>query len=219
MKTLELEEIQAIGTQILERFCAFCDRHNLKYVIDYGTLLGAVRHKGFIPWDDDIDVIMPRDEYNRFLYIASTEKIAEHIEVSYNRETHGFFPFMRIVDTRTITQISKRYERYNTPIWIDVFPIDGCPNSERTTERMMKTINILNYFRLRCTEKSTKDNILYRRVCKNIYLRIISPYMLAALINRVSCKYKYEDCDFGKNFALLLYGGETEFLHTILKIQ
>ena len=67
MKAISQEEIRSIQIAILNSVDAFCRKNNLKYSLAYGTLIGAVRHKGFIPWDDDIDIIMPRPDYDRFV--------------------------------------------------------------------------------------------------------------------------------------------------------
>ena len=66
MKELHLEAIQRIGFELLVEFKQFCEKNGLRYYICFGTLIGAVRHQGFIPWDDDIDVIMPRPDFERF---------------------------------------------------------------------------------------------------------------------------------------------------------
>ena len=66
-RSISIEEIKKIETDILDEVVAFCNQNGLRYFLAYGTLLGAVRHKGFIPWDDDIDIHMPRPDYERFL--------------------------------------------------------------------------------------------------------------------------------------------------------
>lgn len=66
MKQMTLEELKTAELDILTDVAEFCDKNGLKYFLAYGTLIGAVRHKGFIPWDDDIDIWMPRDDYNKF---------------------------------------------------------------------------------------------------------------------------------------------------------
>ena len=69
MKKLNIREIQLASLEILNCIASFCEEYEIKYVLTYGTLLGAIRHQGFIPWDDDVDIMMPRPDYNKFLEI------------------------------------------------------------------------------------------------------------------------------------------------------
>ena len=71
MRKLELEEIKQLQLNILDVFDAFCREHGLRYQLAYGTLIGAVRHKGYIPWDDDIDLVMPIEDYKRMTEIVN----------------------------------------------------------------------------------------------------------------------------------------------------
>ena len=75
MKKIDIKELRVIQIELLDFFADFCDKHGLKYWLDCGTMLGAVRHKGFIPWDDDIDLGMPREDYNKFIDLFERENI------------------------------------------------------------------------------------------------------------------------------------------------
>lgn len=69
MQEIDFADIKQLALNILKDVAEFCDHHDIKYALAYGTMLGAVRHKGFIPWDDDIDIMMPREDYNRFIQL------------------------------------------------------------------------------------------------------------------------------------------------------
>ena len=133
-----LLKLQKVQLEILNEVIQICNEHGLKYYAIAGTVLGAVRHKGFIPWDDDIDISMPRKDYEQFQEIVS--KRAEQnnatpssalfeIETIYTHESHET-PIMKFTDKRVI-MISKR-QTVNQKIWnafIDISPMDGLPDN------------------------------------------------------------------------------------------
>jgi len=125
-----LEQIHEIDLNLTKEFIKICNKFNLKYYIIGGTFLGAIRHKGFIPWDDDMDIAMPRDDYEKFLEIANNE-LPENMRLVtfYNDENHRYF-LPRLVDLNTEI-IEKRFEKIGkkSNLFIDIFPIDGTPNN------------------------------------------------------------------------------------------
>lgn len=120
---------------MLEAFLAVCTRHRLRCFATDGTLLGAVRHQGFIPWDDDVDMGMPRPDYDRFLRLAPRELPGHFTLVHNGNELENPYPFARIRDRRT-TCIVRHFRnlRIHHGIFIDIFPLDGAPAGARETE-------------------------------------------------------------------------------------
>lgn len=121
----ELRKAQLRMLDILMEVDKICKKHNIPYWIDYGTLLGAVRHGGFIPWDDDLDVGMMKEDYKRFLSIAPQELPNQY--VVQNLSTEKYFPlaFSKIVDKNSKVY-SNDYSHQNskwTGIWVDIFPL------------------------------------------------------------------------------------------------
>lgn len=124
-------EIRPLQLRILEILLAVdkvCREHGLRYYLWAGTLLGAIRHKGFIPWDDDVDICMPRADYDTLMAHAKEWLPAPYEAMS--AETNGKYPgsFGKIIDSST-TLIERAHYAYLSGIYIDVFPIDGVPQS------------------------------------------------------------------------------------------
>ena len=127
----DIKEIQALSLEIFEQFDSFCRENKIEYFIAFGTLIGAIRHKGFIPWDDDIDIWMKRESYCRFveifpewgkvrgLYLNSADTTEQYDRV-----------FAKICKENTIAEALDRKNPFQEGIFIDIFILDGCPNSE-----------------------------------------------------------------------------------------
>lgn len=127
MKRMTSEEQKRVELDILIAFDHFCREHSLRYQIAYGTLLGAVRHSGFIPWDDDIDVVMPRQDYESFYTLFPKQGQIEYLKLVSYRDKSSIYPFYKIIDTRTHVDELTVNPKYTTGAWIDIFPVDGLP--------------------------------------------------------------------------------------------
>lgn len=94
MKVILIEELKLLQREILDDIVQFCEEHGLRYFLAYGTLLGALRHKGYIPWDDDIDIHMPRPDYERFLTLYN-ERNCDYRVVTHDIERRYHVPLQR----------------------------------------------------------------------------------------------------------------------------
>lgn len=121
MGQYNIKDIQAKLLDNLIAFDQICRQHNLTYYIEAGTLLGAVRHQGFIPWDDDVDVVMPRPDYDRLLAHAAEWLPAPYELHSGSSQQRYLHPFAKLVDAST-TVVERRYVM---GVYVDIFPIDG----------------------------------------------------------------------------------------------
>jgi lipopolysaccharide cholinephosphotransferase len=125
----ELRALQLAELGILNEFVRLCEAHGLRYYLAYGTLLGAVRHRGFIPWDDDIDVTMPRDDYKRLAQIYASVPPSQFMWQSYMTEPEYPHLFGRVIKTGTVLRhAASDHLPFQQSIHIDVFPLDGIAN-------------------------------------------------------------------------------------------
>lgn len=143
MKTIELKEHQKIMLDILDVIASFCAQNDIKWYLDAGTLLGAVRHKGFIPWDNDMDIGMLREDYDRFLSILEdkNDHLNDHIIVERPKNT--MYQFIKISDIRTtLVEFPNKYPM-KAHIYVDIFPKDYLLDKSKETRKICKKSELL----------------------------------------------------------------------------
>ena len=132
--------MQEVELGILKEIDRICKEEGITYFASGGTFLGAVRHKGFIPWDNDIDIGMYRDDYERFLRIAENRLPEPYALHTYDNCSKHHYYMSHVVDTRYSVRRMGRADKREENIWVDVFPYDGLPNSH--------LIRTIHYWRL-----------------------------------------------------------------------
>lgn len=126
----KLRQLQLTQLEILKVFDKFCRQHDLRYSLYAGSLLGAIRHKAFIPWDDDLDVCMSRDEYDRFITLWDRYHPEGYILQNKENAPEYWQSFSKIrKDHTTFLQEKREVGKYHTGIFLDIFPLDRIPNS------------------------------------------------------------------------------------------
>lgn len=121
-----MNDLQKALLEIFEAFVAVCEKHHLRYYLIGGTCLGAVRHKGFIPWDDDIDVGLPREDYEKFIQLQDEFKDTPYFIQTWKSDPKYLYGYAKLRNSNT-TYIENFYKffQFNQGLWIDIFPIDG----------------------------------------------------------------------------------------------
>lgn len=145
MKYIDTPEQKRIALDILVEFAKFCEAHSLKYYLTYGTLIGAVRHKGYIPWDDDIDVWMPRKDYETFIHSFQGHPYYEVMANEINPNYGKLFAVLN--DTRTVKteKLTRKRCEGTVCVNIDIFPVDYLPdNADEQIELLRKVKSIEN---------------------------------------------------------------------------
>ncbi|HBH09133.1 MAG TPA: hypothetical protein DDX40_07015 [Rikenellaceae bacterium] len=144
MKRLTLKELQQFSLEILKDVAGFCEKNGIRYSLGYGTLLGAVRHKGFIPWDDDVDLMMPREDYEKFRAIYKSDRYSF---IDSRNTPDCYIAFGRVCDTeKTLASSCIPWVRQDVGVWIDIFPIDRVPDDKETFDRIYDSLLLLMKF-------------------------------------------------------------------------
>ena len=136
-----MREIQLLELEILKQVLNICNTHSLTYYMLGGTLLGAVRHKGFIPWDDDIDIGLPRPDYEKFIEYAGKSLYSPYQlhTISQNSGEYCYY-YARVEDVNVKIIRKASMKDVVIPIWVDVFPLDGVPNNPREKNLWLKRV-------------------------------------------------------------------------------
>ena len=133
-KYIDQEQLKHLQIEILDAVDTFCRRHNIRYWLDSGTLIGAVRHKGYIPWDDDIDIGMLREDYNRFVRDFNKENERYLLRCPEN-DRHWGYPWGKILDSKTVL-CEPDENGMRSSVNIDLFVYDNAPDDDKMLSRM-----------------------------------------------------------------------------------
>ena len=202
MKPIETAEAKKIQIEILDKIVSFCEENNLRYYLAYGTLLGAVRHKGYIPWDDDIDIHMPRPDYERFIATFNTPN-GKYNVVTHEQERRYHVPFAKVYRKGTIVN-EFFYKQSVFGVYVDIFPLDGI----KSTKQAYWCGQCIRFMYIKTSifnNRQTLARKLRLAVTKLILLPFSSHFILKTM-RSIATRYKFEECEhvcsFGSRTAL-----------------
>ena len=191
-----LEEMKAIQLEIMDRIHDFCLANDITYFLSHGSLIGSVRHKGFIPWDDDIDLFMLREDYDRFcrVFPSSQEKLG--LELVNSRSVKKFYrPMSKVIDNRTLLIEPNYLCDDEIGVNVDIWPLDGVPaNSDEYDKHLKKLKKLIKILYGRIVRTKAIDSVPQK--IAHILLLIVSPKFLVDRIISLQEKYKASDSDF-----------------------
>lgn len=198
---IDLNDIKLLMLEMLDEIDAFCTKENLKYSLVGGSMLGAIRHNGFIPWDDDIDIGMPRADYEKFV-TSFTSKTGVTKIVDYQNTRNYAWPFAKAIHMET-RLIENGCERCQIGVYIDIFPIDS---AEGVYDDVCKKVKKVKLYKDALTLKHLKvekRRTLWKNatiiLAKALYL-ISDAYFIKA-INKISSKSETsQSCKYVCNF-------------------
>lgn len=166
--TTDRKKIWTVLLDLMLTFDDVCKKHNLTYFLEAGSLLGAIRHKGFIPWDDDVDVLMPRKDYQKFLELSNEFVAPYFLQTPYTDKGYFYsFPKIRNSNTTALNQMFC-YQNFNHGMWLSIFPIDNWDvNGGEERYAKIKELNMDNstYMRISNPNLSEKDQQRVKNYC------------------------------------------------------
>lgn len=206
-----MTDIQEKALSILKALVNLLEKHNLNYCLAFGTLLGAVRHQGFIPWDDDIDIFMPREDYNKLVNLAESEIPYPYKLHEITRQDDYFELYAKFVDTSIHIQLVEQQRRKGNDkyLWVDVFPLDALPADTKVIEKIKKKSILLR----RLYKLSISDASFSRSPVKNFVIKFFTKILnykklYNAFLKTISSpcfsspEYFVSACEMNKTFYL-----------------
>lgn len=195
LKELSLTEIQQGSFEILKKIKEIFDENGWKYYLAYGTLLGAIRHKGFIPWDDDIDIWVPRDDYEKFIDYCqkNPDKLYPFELFHYRTNPKYIYLIARVSDPRYVIEYYNSKE-YGLGLFVDVYPLDGV--DENNTFYMKKMYKLFRKINIAGKVKYTPSNNILKSIIKFFYFKYLHLLDLNKILiksDRLVQKYSYNN--------------------------
>lgn len=206
-RKLSKEEIQQKELEILLRVQKICEEHELKFYLAGGTLLGAVRHQGFIPWDDDIDICMPRPDYEKLLTIFAKENCENNLKAQSSFLGNWLSPFAKILNMTT--EVVSQFNEDEKHLWIDIFPIDGLPADISEVEEIYRKVFFYRRLYVLSSARLGEGKSTLHKYAKYILKPAVCLYGRARLsrkIEAIAKEHSYETSDYVGAVTWGLYG-------------
>lgn len=203
------KRVQKLTLELLKQFMKICDDNNLRWFFTGGALIGVLRHKGYIPWDDDIDIGMPRVDYEKFLEICKNILPNGYRISNHSTDPDWYFNMSQLIDEESEIEIytSDIPRKFN--VWIDIFPLDGLPNNKIKRWIHIKYILLLRYLvQISHIKTQVDSNRIgrpwYEKAILNVFRiipigKLIDSNHVLRLMEKVLMKYSYDEYEYAGN--------------------
>ncbi|MBE6548114.1 MAG: LicD family protein [Ruminococcaceae bacterium] len=206
MRELSMEELRAIQMNILDEIHNICEEQGLGYSLFAGTLLGAVRHKGFIPWDDDLDIFMPRPDYEKLIQYCMEHKTSFRLVCSKTDKTYGYLFAKAVDDSTFIVEDVANRGGAQMGVFVDIFPVDSFGDTPEEAQKnydkstflreLLVAANWKKYFR-------NKTRKWYYEPIRFAFFVLSRFFSVNKLITKIEAKYPAEEFGSKKYVATL----------------
>lgn len=202
MRQIELSEVKRMQIEILDDIVSFCEAHGLRYFLAYGTLLGALRHKGYIPWDDDIDIHMPRPDYEKFVALYNSDKNCNAV-VTHEKNRRYHVPFAKVYRKGTLVK-EMFYKQSVFGVYVDIFPLDGIKEKWQAfiCGQCIKFMYIKTFIFCKHQSLARKARIAVTK----LILLPFTEHLILGTMKRIATRYGYDQCtqvcSFGSRSAV-----------------
>lgn len=197
-----MNELQYKLYDMFKWFDVFCKENDISYYAVGGTLLGACRHKGFIPWDDDIDIALPRPDYEKLILLLDKQQDNYFLETPFQNNKDYLYSYSKLYDVTTTLVENTRYQ-CKRGVYIDIFPLDGIGNDMSESIKNFSRFDKLNMFLMTRTCAIRKERSIYKNIAIFIARLIpnffIDDKKLSIKVDSLASKYKYDKCNYVAN--------------------
>lgn len=202
-KEISLTDLRSIQLNIMDQFVNICEKYQLRYYLCGGTQLGAIRHRGYIPWDDDIDVMMPRPDYDNLLNLVKEINTSKyHIKSPYDYDERPYpYVYAKMFNMETTLIEQPNTKAIKSHVYIDIFPIDGLPSDESECQAYFKKMKVWkNIHRILSVSKcNTRYGSLWKKIFWSIiylFSKIIKENVVLSILEKKLRKYSFDSSDY-----------------------
>ncbi len=207
--TITKDQLKRIQIDILDAVDAYCKENEIPYYLFAGTLIGAARHKGYIPWDDDIDICMRRNDYDQFFQEFNLNRNDSYQAISHKNTSGYYLAAGKVVDNRTVMQENSN-SRITFGVYVDVFPMDDLPSDDKKLLQLNRKIDLWRKLLILKRLQVSKDRKWYKNLpvrMGHVILALFSYNYLIKKIEKIAKTYNgMVECNRLGDISVFSYG-------------
>lgn len=186
-KITSIDEMRAIELDVMKKIHEFCINNDIQYFLSHGTLIGAVRHNGFIPWDDDVDIYMPRPDFVKFSQLFPQKEKILNLKLMTHEDIGR--PVIKVTDNRTLVIETEYIDSPPVGVWVDIWPLDGI--SSNAIKQKLDLLRVCFYKRVLYFKKIAEIEGVINKITK-LFVKAVPSSLANRRITKIMTLYSYE---------------------------